>query len=361
MYTSPDHTRTGVGPLILALCERAAAAEGFTRLQLMATMSGHPLYRSYGFEDVEPVREVVDGVAVPCCAWKSRSGPRHDRAMASTSEPADEVLYQVEPSGVAWLVMNRPDAGNALTPYQRRHMIDRLEEAAFDPYVRVIVLTASGDRHFCTGGDLRAPRPPHEQVRHPDQPDRPIMTVMKGLESTLGAQRIIAALQDCPKPVIAAVNGTAAGMGVHVALACDLVIAADSAKFAEIFVRRGLLPDAGGAYLLPRLVGMQKAKELIFFGDDVPAGEALRIGLVNRVVPAAELRDQTRAWAERLAQGPTIALSMAKRLLNSSFETDRGSAFKAEALATEVTMQSVDGGEGVRSFVERRPPEFLGW
>ena len=282
-----------------------------------------------------------------------------------TDMPTDEVVYDVEPSGVAWIVLNRPDAGNALTREQRRGIQDRLEAAGDDLGVRAIVLTASGDRHFCTGGDLRvaaqaaapAPGPP----KPAGAPDKPVGTVMRGLETSLGAQRFIAALQDCPKPIIAAVNGTAAGFGVHVALACDLVIAADTARFIEIFVRRGLIPDGGGAYLLTRLVGPQKAKELFFFGDDVTAEEAQRIGLVNRVVPAAELRERAREWAERLASGPTVAIALTKRLVNSALESERGAAFRAEALALEVGMQAVDSNEGVLAFVERRPAEFRGW
>ena len=272
---------------------------------------------------------------------------------------ASEVLYEVEDSGVAWLTLNRPEAGNAVSPDQRVHLLERLEEAGEDLRVRAVVLTATGDRHFCTGGDLRAARP--EAGTLPDAPERPIGTVMKGLVRSNGAQRLIMALQDCPKPVIAAVNGTAAGMGAHVAFACDLVIAADTARFIELFVRRGILPDAGGAYLLTRLVGPQKAKEIFFFGDDISAGDALALGLVNRVVPAAELHQQARAWAERLAAGPTVAIGLTKQLVNAALESTRDVAFRDEALAIEVTMQSEDGNEGVASFVERRPARFKGW
>jgi len=276
------------------------------------------------------------------------------------SDATDEVRYEVEPSGVAWLELNRPEAGNALTRDQRHILQERLEWAGDDLAVRAIVLTAAGDRHFCTGGDLRASARP-EPPRPDGAPEQPVGSVMRGLESSLGAQRFIAALQDCPKPIIAAVNGTAAGLGAHVAFACDLVIAADSARFIEIFVRRGLIPDGGGPYLLTRLVGPQKAKELLFFGDDVPAAEAQRIGLVNRVVPAADLRSEARAWAERLAAGPTVAISLTKRLVNSSIESSRDAAFRAEALALEVGMRAFDSNEGVRAFVERREAEYRGW
>ncbi len=271
----------------------------------------------------------------------------------------DEVLYTVADNGVGWLVLNRPESGNALTPHQRGHILEILDAAALDIGVRAIVVTGAGSRHFCAGGDLRAPR--QEPPRPAGAPERPVGTVMRALESNLGAQRLIAAVQDCPKPVIAAVNGAAAGLGAHLALACDLVIAADSARFIELFVRRGIIADGGGAYLLARLVGPQKAKELMFFGDDVPAGEALRIGLVNAVVPAAELEAQARAWADRLATGPTIAIGLMKRLVNAALETDRGEAFRAEALAVEVAVQTADGQEGVQSFVERRPAVFRGW
>ncbi|HXY95013.1 MAG TPA: enoyl-CoA hydratase-related protein [Acidimicrobiia bacterium] len=278
--------------------------------------------------------------------------------MADSS--TDEVLYEVEPSGVAWLALNRPDAGNAVTVEQRRAILDLLEDAAADLGVRAIVLTATGDRHFCTGADLRVAMEPDDRA-HPDAPERPIGTVMRGLERQLGAQRLVSAFQDCPKPIIAAVNGTAAGLGAHLAFACDLVIAADTARFIEVFVRRGLIPDGGGPYLVTRLVGPQKAKELFFFGDDVPADEAVRIGLANRVVPAAELRERAREWAERLAAGPTVAIGLAKRLVNSALESERSAAFRAEALAVEVSMQSADSVEGVQAFVERRPVEFKGW
>jgi 2-(1,2-epoxy-1,2-dihydrophenyl)acetyl-CoA isomerase len=275
-------------------------------------------------------------------------------------DASEEVIYRVEDSGVAWLILNRPEAGNSLTREQRSYILQHLEDAGADLGVRAIVLTATGDRHFCTGGDLRAAAASEKRM-FPGAPERPIGTVMKGLESSLGAQRLLVALQDCPKPIIAAVNGTAAGLGAHVAFACDLVIAADTARFIEIFVRRGLIPDGGGPYLVTQLVGPQKAKELFFFGDDVAAEEACRIGLINRVVPAGELEASAREWAERLAAGPTVAIALTKRLVNSALESGREAAFKAEALALEVGMQSVDSNEGVQSFVERRPTEFKGW
>lgn len=267
-----------------------------------------------------------------------------------------EVLHEIV-DGVSWITLNRPDAGNALTPAQRNRIIEHLDDANNDLAVRAVVVTASGDRAFCTGADLRVDRP--QQHALPDgAPERPVLAVDR---TCIGAQRLIAALQDCDKPIVAAVNGTAAGIGAHIAFACDLVIAAESARFIEVFVRRGIIPDGGGAYLLTRLVGPQKAKELVFFGDDLPADEAERMGLVNAVVPAGEVRETARAWAGRLAAGPTPAISLSKRLINRALESDRTTAFGDERWAQEIAMTSADAAEGLASFAERRPPAFKGW
>lgn len=176
-----------------------------------------------------------------------------------------------------------------------------------------------------------------------------------------GAQRLMAAVLDCEKPVIAAVNGTAAGIGAHLAFSCDLVLAADTASFVEVFVRRGLVPDGGGAYLLPRLIGLQRTKQLMFFGDKVTAAEAAELGLVNQVVPADELATTAAAWAARLATGPTRSISLTKWLVNRSLDSDRATAFHDEAVAQELNMTSHDANEGVAAFVQRRDPDYLGW
>jgi 2-(1,2-epoxy-1,2-dihydrophenyl)acetyl-CoA isomerase len=176
-----------------------------------------------------------------------------------------------------------------------------------------------------------------------------------------GIQRLIGGILDCEKPVIAALNGTAAGGGAQIVLACDLVIAADHARIIEVFVRRGLIPDGGGAYLLTRLVGMHKAKELVFFGDDLAASEAERLGIVNKVVPGAELEAAVREWATRLAVGPTRTIGYAKRLLNRSLDVDRATSFEEEALIVEAVTGTADCMEGRVSFMERRDPEFKGW
>ncbi|MFJ5632704.1 enoyl-CoA hydratase/isomerase family protein [Streptomyces goshikiensis] len=259
----------------------------------------------------------------------------------------DDVLHRFE-GGVSWITLNRPEAMNAVTWEQRERVIALLGAASADPGVRAVVVTATG-KGFCAGADLRGA---------PTAGERVAGDVARMIR--LGAQRLITAVLDCEKPVIAAVNGTAAGIGAHLALACDLVIAAEPARFIEVFVRRGLVPDGGGAYLLPRLVGPQKAKELMFFGDAVPAAEAERLGLVNRVVPAEALEESAREWAERLAQGPTRALAMTKQLVNASLDGDRAAALAAEATAQELNMGTADANEGVASFVERRTPKYLG-
>jgi 2-(1,2-epoxy-1,2-dihydrophenyl)acetyl-CoA isomerase len=268
----------------------------------------------------------------------------------------DQVLHRVE-NKVAWITLNRPEVRNAITPDQRERVIDLLGAAGVQVEIGAVVLTAT-DRGFYTGADLRAGRPP-TPPRPEGAPERIMGDAARMIRA--GAQRLVSAVLDCEKPVVAAVNGTAAGIGAHLALACDLVVAAEEARFIEVFVRRGISPDGGGAYLLPRLIGLQKAKELIFFGDDLPADEARRMGLVNKVVPRHQLEHAAGELAERLAAGPTKAISMAKWLLNRSLDSDRRTAFDEEAWAQELIVGTADAGEGLRAFAERRPPEFKGF
>jgi 2-(1,2-epoxy-1,2-dihydrophenyl)acetyl-CoA isomerase len=282
-----------------------------------------------------------------------------------TADDTGDLLTRHD-GGILRVTLHRPDAGNALTPDQRDRLVDLLAEASERVDVRVVVLGAAGTRHFCTGADLRAgaasaPGTAGAAAARPEgAPDRVVGDVARMLRR--GAQRLVAAVLDCEKPVIAAVNGTAAGIGAHLALACDLVAAVDGARFIEVFVRRGLVPDGGGAWLLPRLVGLQKAKELMLFGDDVPAAEAARLGLVNRVVADTEALEATVAeWAGRLAGGPTRALGLTKWLLNRSLDGDRAQAFDDEAVAQEMNLATHDADEGVQAFVERRKPAFRGW
>jgi len=268
----------------------------------------------------------------------------------------EQVLHRVD-GQVSWITLNRPEVRNAMTGDQRERVIALLEEASVSLDVRAVVLTATGEG-FCTGADLRAGRGA-PAPRPEGAPDRIMGEAARMIRR--GAQRLMSAILDCEKPVVAAVNGTAAGIGAHMAFACDLVVAAQGARFIEVFVRRGISPDGGGAYLLPRIIGLQKAKELVFFGDDLPAEEAERLGLVNRVVAREKLEEEAAALAGRLAKGPTKAISMAKWLLNRSLDSDRRTAFEEEAWAQELIVSTSDSQEGMRAFAERRDPEFRGY
>jgi len=276
----------------------------------------------------------------------------------STERPTgDDVTRRIE-DGICWITLNRPDAGNAMTQFMRDQIAAWVRDASADLFVRVVVITAVGDKAFCTGADLRGGRLP-PRPKPEDAPESVVGDASRLIRD--GWQSLVSSILDCEKPVIAGVNGTAAGGGMHLALACDLVIMAEEAKFVEVFVRRGIAPDAGGAWILSRLVGIQKAKELFFFGDDVPAAEAYRIGLVNRLVPFAELQATLENWADRLASGPTMAIGVAKWLTNRALDVDRATALHDEAMAQELVTNTFDSKEGVASFVERRPAEFKGW
>jgi 2-(1,2-epoxy-1,2-dihydrophenyl)acetyl-CoA isomerase len=270
----------------------------------------------------------------------------------SVESAIEAAILHSDADGIRRIRLNRPEAANALRPVDRDRLIELVNEADEDHAIRVVVIAANG-RHFCSGADVAGiARSSSGDAKRATDSMRKIMN---------GAQRLVAAVLDCGKPVIAVVNGAAAGIGAHLALAADLVVAAEDASFVEVFVRRGLVVDGGGAYLLPRRMGMQKAKELAFFGDKLPAAEALALGLVNRVVPAAELDAAADEFARRLAAGPTTAISLTKRLLNASPDGDRAAAFLAEAMAQEIQSTAEDSREGVRSFMERRPPEFRGF
>lgn len=253
---------------------------------------------------------------------------------------------------VRWIVFDRDARGNSLTPEMRNTVIDELAAASGDDDVRAVVLTAIGKR-FCTGADI-TPRLDAEGNRvEPGVGD-----VRRLIRS--GAQRLVRAVWECDKPVVCGLNGTAAGLGAHLAMSCDLVIAARSARFIEVFVRRGLLPDGGGAWLLPRLVGLQRAKELMFFGDDLSAEDAERIGIVNRVVDDHALTDAVRGWADRLAAGPTRALGFTKRLANTAFETTLDAHCDLEASFVEMNVSSEDQAEGIAAFMQKRDAQFRG-
>jgi 2-(1,2-epoxy-1,2-dihydrophenyl)acetyl-CoA isomerase len=248
--------------------------------------------------------------------------------------------------GVVTITLNRPEARNAIDLVMRRELLAALDELESDPATRVLILTGAGG-HFSAGGDVKTMAARRQ-------------TAAEGRARVESLNRFVIRLFEYPKPTIAMVDGFAVGAGCNIALGCDLVIASDRARFGEVFARIGLVPDGGGTWLLPRLVGLAKAKELVFSADIIDAAEALRIGLVNRVVPAAELETQARALATRIAAGPPNALSLAKALLNRSATVDLATALGFEAYAQAQTITTDDHAEGVRAFLEKRPPRFTG-
>lgn len=270
---------------------------------------------------------------------------------------ADAELLERLDHGVLWLTINRAERANALPYYVRDRLIDHFVRAHADLAVRAVVITAAGEKHFCTGADLSVRQPATPKPE--GTPEMVVGTAINMMRN--GFQRLMETIQDCQKPVVCALNGTAAGGGAMLALAADLVIAAEHARLIQVFVRRGLIPDGGVAYLLPRLVGLHKAKELVFFGDDLSASDAERLGIVNKVVPSAELEATVTEWAQRLAAGPTKALGWSKKLLNDAFELDRTTLLETEAMLVELNSHTSDSNEGISAFVERRAPEFKGW
>lgn len=255
------------------------------------------------------------------------------------------------------LTLDRAEVHNALTWRIRDALANAFTEASADLRVRAVVMTGAGDRAFCTGADLRTPPP--QAPRADGAPDRVHGDVARNV--AVGWQRVITAVLDCGKPVVTAVNGTAAGAGMHLALAADVVVMAESAKFAPVFVRRGIVPDGGGVYLLTRLVGPHVAKQIYLFGDDVSAADAARIGLVYHVVPLTETLATAIALAKRLAAGPTRTLAATKQLINHALDIDRETALSEEAWTQEAIMGTEDAQEGVSAFVERRDPVYRGW
>lgn len=260
--------------------------------------------------------------------------------------------------GIARITIDRPDAGNSLTAEMRDHLTAQLDELSATLGVRAVILTGAGQKHFCTGAGLGGAQKP-EPTRPDDAPDRALGDVARLIRR--GWQRLVASILDCEKPVIAAVNGTAAGGGANLVLACDLVVMADSARLIEVFVKRGIIPDAGGCYLLPRIVGPQRTKELMFLGDELSASDCERWGIANRVVPAAELGATVDELAGRLAAAPSKTIAMTKWLVNRSHESSRQTAFEEEGYAQELVTATADMAEGMRAFAERRSPDFKGW
>ena len=253
----------------------------------------------------------------------------------------------VERAGaIATITLNRPEARNALDLVMRRELLGALDEIEADELARVVVLTGAGG-HFCAGGDVKTMRAKRQ-------------TAAEGRARVEALNRLVLRLVDFPRPTIAMVDGYAVGAGSNLALGCDLIVASDRAKFGEVFPKIGLVPDGGGTWLLSRVIGLARAKELIFTADIIDAAEAARIGLVNRVVPAAELASATRALAEKIAAGPPAVLKMAKHMVNRAATSDLASALDLEAFSQGIAIASEDHQEGLAAFFEKRPPAFTG-
>ena len=256
----------------------------------------------------------------------------------------DETLLYDVTDHVARITLNRPRALNALNAALKTELATAIARAANDPAVRAVLLTGAG-RSFCAGGDIKEMNP----AAGPEATKRK-------LDAILGS--VLAPLATLKKPVIAAVNGHAVGAGFNLALACDMIVAADTAVFSQIFVRVGLVPDSGGLYFLTRVVGLNRAKELCFTGRDVSAAEAAQMGFVNRVVPAAELMDAAHALAAELARGPAIALALTKTALNLSSTASLAEMLELEGLAQAIAASTHEHKEGLAAFAARRRPDF---
>ncbi len=252
-----------------------------------------------------------------------------------------ETLLVDRRDGVVTATMNRPHRKNAVTATMMEELLGVITEVAARRDDRVLVLTGAGDA-FCSGADLS------------ESP------VTDGLTSMRHVGDLILALHRLAKPTIAKVGGVAAGMGANMALGCDLILASDDARFIEIFSKRGMSIDGGGSWVLPRLVGLHRAKELAFFAEPIWAPDALAMGLVNRVVPAGELDALVDDWARKLAAGPTIALSMTKTLLNNGLSVSMQQALEDEARCQIVSAGTSDIVEAMKAFVEKREPNFEG-
>ncbi|MBE7554685.1 MAG: enoyl-CoA hydratase family protein [Anaerolineales bacterium] len=259
-----------------------------------------------------------------------------------------DFLYEVN-AGVATLTFNRPEVLNALTFEVYAQFRDLLEELRYDDAVKVLVLTGQG-RGFCSGGDV------HDIIGQLLKRD------VKGhLDFTRMTGAVVQAMRLLDKPIIAALNGTTAGAGAVIALASDLRIAVEGMKFAFLFTKVGLTgADMGAAYLLPRVVGQGRALELLLLGDAIEAATAERYGLVNRVVPPAELLPKAQEWASRLAHGPTLAISMTKRLVNNEWNMDLVSAIESEAQAQALLLMGEDHRIFYEAFKEKVEPKFSG-
>lgn len=260
----------------------------------------------------------------------------------------EAILYDVA-DGIATITLNRPDVLNALNGTLAQEIHKAVVQASGDPDVRCVVITGEG-RAFSAGADLTEIEPAYRAGEIP-----PLGDALRQRYNPM-VQPIV----ECTKPVVASVNGVAAGAGASLALACDFRIASDKARFFQAFIVIGLIPDSGANYFLPRLVGLAKALELAMLGDMIDAQEALRLGLVTKVVPHDSLADETRAFAAQLAAGPTKAYSLARRAMHFGSAHDLEQTMDLEADFQQELATSPDHIEGVTAFLEKRSPKFQG-
>ena len=270
------------------------------------------------------------------------------RAHAPVTVPPVDGLLVERADGIVTLTINRPERKNAITGEMWRGLVEIFDDLATRTDDRVLVITGAGDA-FCSGADLTA-------AADGDAP--------AGAGASVTSMRMVGRaalrLHELPLPTIAAVNGVAAGAGCNLALGCDLIIASERARFTEIFAKRGLALDFGGSWLLPRLVGLHRAKELAFLAEIIDAKEAERIGLVNRVVPHDELDASVAALAARLAAMPPLQLAVIKRQLNDGISHTMAEAVESEGIAQSLMFSSRDTAEALVAFVEKRDPKFTG-
>jgi len=255
---------------------------------------------------------------------------------------------------ISILTMGREGKRNALNDVMTRELSSSFAEVAQDRDCRVVILTGAGG-HFCSGADLSGRG---DRQEDPDLVEGPNMSErMAHLRNTFS---LVEAIIELPKPILAAVSGFAVGAGCNLALACDITVAAEDARFSEIFVRRGLAADMGGTWILPRLIGLHRAKELAFTGDVLNAAEALDMGLINRVVPPALLMSEAMALAGKIARNAPLALRLTKEGLNQSGGMSIRDAVDHEVMAQTICGSSQDAQEGIRAFLEKREAQFSG-